>query len=152
MTCAVVSIKTNFHPVLGVEFSWKIRSMLEQSKPITSNITQEEYRAIKSLKLNKNIRILLEDKGNCSIVLDETTYQDKLNTLFECRAYEILSSDPTPKTERKIQTPLSKHKSAFSTNQKRKLTPNHSKASHLYRLLKIHKSGIPLRPIVSSIG
>jgi hypothetical protein len=52
-------------------------------KPITSNITQEEYRAIKSLKLNKNIRILPADKGNCSVVLDETTYKDKLNKLLE---------------------------------------------------------------------
>jgi hypothetical protein len=47
---------------------------------------------------------------------------------------------------------MSKHKSAFSTNQKRKLTPYHSKALHLYGLSKIHKSGIPLRPVVSSVG
>jgi hypothetical protein len=114
MACAVESIKTKLHPVLGMEFSWKIRSMLQKSKPIISNITREEYVTIKSLKLNKNIRILLADKGNCSVVLDETTYKDKLNTLLESRAYEILCSDPTAKTERKIQTLLSKHKSAFS--------------------------------------
>jgi hypothetical protein len=59
--------------------------------------------------------------------------------------------------------PLQKQKeryrhSCLSINQvflpieKRKLTPYHSKAPHLYRKPKIHKSGIPLRPIVSSIG
>jgi hypothetical protein len=81
------------------------------------------------LKLNKIIRILPADKGNYSV--DKTTYRDKLNTLLECGAYEILSSDPTAKTERKIQTLMSKHKSAFSTNQKRKLTPNTAK-HHIY--------------------
>jgi hypothetical protein len=152
MACAVESLKTEVHPVLGMEFSWKNRPMLQKSKPITSNIAREEYRAIKSLKLNKN-RILPADKGYCSVVLDETSYKDKLNTLLESGAYEILSSDPTKKkTERKIQTLLSKHKSAFSINQKRKLTPYHSKQPHLYRKPKIHKSGIPLRPTVSSIG
>jgi hypothetical protein len=152
IACAVESIKTKLHPVLGMEFSWKIRSMLQKSKPITSNITREEYTAIKSLKLNKNIRILPADKGDCSIVLNETTYKDKLNTLLESGTYKILSSDPMVKIERKIQTHLSKHKSAFSTNQKIKLTLYHSKALHLYGLPKIHKSRIPLRPIVSSIG
>jgi hypothetical protein len=31
MACAVESIKTKLHPVLGMEFSWKIRSMLQKS-------------------------------------------------------------------------------------------------------------------------
>jgi hypothetical protein len=77
MACAVESIKTKLHPVLGMEFSWETRSMLRKSKPITSNITREEYKAIKSLKLNKNIRILPADNGNCSVALDESVYKDK---------------------------------------------------------------------------
>jgi hypothetical protein len=81
MTCAIESIKTKLHPVVGKEFSLKIGSILQKSKP-TSNITREEYRAVKSLELNKNIRILPTDKGNCSLVLDETSYKDKLNTLL----------------------------------------------------------------------
>jgi hypothetical protein len=39
MACTVESIKTKLHPVLGMEFSWKIRSMLQRSKLITSNNT-----------------------------------------------------------------------------------------------------------------
>jgi hypothetical protein len=60
--------------------------------------------------------------------------------------------DPTSRIERKIQKLLSKHKSVLSTVLKRKLTPYHSKPTHLYRLPKIHKPDIPLRPTVSSIG
>jgi hypothetical protein len=102
MTCAVETIKTKFHPVLCMEFSWKKRSMLQKSKPITSNITREEYKAIKSLKLNKNIRILPADKGNCSVVLGESKYKGKLNKLLETGAYEMLSSDSTAKKKQKV--------------------------------------------------
>jgi hypothetical protein len=59
MACTVESIKkTKLPPVLGMKFSWKVRSMLQKSKLITLNRTWEEYRAIKSLELNKNISIL----------------------------------------------------------------------------------------------
>ena len=36
--------------------------------------------------------------------------------------------------------------------QRLKLTPQHSHPPQLYGLSKVHKEGIPLRPIVSSIG
>jgi hypothetical protein len=52
----------------------------------------------KSLKVNKNTRILPDDKGNCLAVLDETMYKDKLHMVLESRAYEILLCDPTTKT------------------------------------------------------
>jgi hypothetical protein len=44
--------------------------------------------AIKSFRLNKDIRIFKADKGNCVVVLDESKYNNKLNTLLEPRVYE----------------------------------------------------------------
>jgi hypothetical protein len=108
--------------------------------------------AIKSLKLNKDIRILQADKGNCTVVLDDSEYKAKLNTLLSLEVYEPLPKDPTAKVKRQIQKLLSKHKTALPTDLKRKLTPYHSKPPYLYGLPKIHKPDIPLRPIVSSIG
>jgi hypothetical protein len=107
---------------------------------------------MRSLGLNKDIRILHADKGNCTVVLDESVYKDKLNSLLGSGVYEPLPKDPTAKIERKIQTILSKHKTALPTELKRKLTPYYSKPPHLYGLPKVHKPDIPLRPIVSSIG
>jgi hypothetical protein len=51
---------------LGMEFCWRIRRMLEKSKPLTSNMTWREAMALKSLKNKKQIRILQADKGNCT--------------------------------------------------------------------------------------
>jgi hypothetical protein len=56
------------------------------------------------------------------------------------------------KIERKVQKLLSKHKTTLPTMLKQKLTPYNSKPLHLYGLSKIHKTDIPLRPIISSIG
>lgn len=41
----------------------------------------------KSLTLNKNTAILQRDKGNCTVVLDESQY--KLNTLLKPGAYDL---------------------------------------------------------------
>jgi hypothetical protein len=104
------------------------------------------------LRLNQDIRILPADKGNCTVVLDESKYNDKINTLLESGVYEPMPKDPTAKVERKVQQILAKYKTVLPTEVKRKLTPYHSKPPHLYGLPKIHKPDIPLRPIVSSIG
>jgi hypothetical protein len=87
---------------------------------------------MKSLKLNKDIRTLQADKGNWTVVLDESKYKDKLNTLLESGVYEPLPKDPTAKVERKVQNLVSRHTTALRTDLKYKLTPYHSKPSHLY--------------------
>jgi hypothetical protein len=58
---------------------------------------------------------------------------------------------PPPPQDQKL---LSKHKTTFPTILKQKLTPYPSNPPppHPYGLPKIHKTDIPLRPIVSSIG
>jgi hypothetical protein len=92
-----------------------------------------------TLKRNGDIRILPADKGNCTVVMKETTYMEKLNTL--------LDSDLTSRIERKILKLLSKHKSGLSVELKRHLTSRHSKPPHLCGLPKIHKENIALRPM-----
>jgi hypothetical protein len=67
------------------------------------NMTKNKLKAMESLRLNKDIRILQEDKGNCTMVLDESKYKDKLNTLVESGAYKLLPKDPIAKVERKVQ-------------------------------------------------
>jgi hypothetical protein len=76
-----------------------------------------------SLRLNKDTRIFQADIGNCMVVLDESKYNNKLNTLLEPRVYEPLPKDPTAKAERKVHKLLSAHKTAPPTYLKHKLTP-----------------------------
>jgi hypothetical protein len=57
---------------------------------------------MKSLRLNKGIRILQSEKGNSTVVLDESKYKDKLITMLDSGVYEPFSKDHTAKVERKV--------------------------------------------------
>jgi hypothetical protein len=63
-----------------VEDQVHVREVFESSRP---NMTTKEFKAVKSLRLDKDIRNLQADRGNCVVVLDESKYKDKLNALLE---------------------------------------------------------------------
>jgi hypothetical protein len=52
MACATEYVASRLSPSLGSEFRWRIRSMLEKARPVTSNMTKTEFKALKSLKHN----------------------------------------------------------------------------------------------------
>jgi hypothetical protein len=81
--------------------------MLEKAKSSRPNMTTKELKAVNYLRLDKGIRILQAEKGNCTVVFDEHKCKEKLNTLLESKIYEPLSRDHTAKLERKIQKLLS---------------------------------------------
>jgi hypothetical protein len=87
--------------------------MLEKSRPLTSDITRKESMALKSLKDNTEILIIHADKGNCTVVLNESTYKEKISSLLESEVYEILLKDPTFQIQRKMWKLLTKHKTVL---------------------------------------
>jgi hypothetical protein len=72
MARGVKSVVSKLPQTLAVEFRRKIRSTLEKSMSSTPNMTTRQLKAVKSLRLNKNIRIHQADKGNCTVVFDES--------------------------------------------------------------------------------
>jgi hypothetical protein len=82
-------------------------------KTPTPNMTKRESTALKSLRNNKQIRILQVGKGNCMVALNESTYKEKISSLLESGVYEILPKDPTSQIERKIRQLLTKHKTVL---------------------------------------
>jgi hypothetical protein len=86
---------------------------------------------IESLKENKEIIILQADKGNCMVVLNKSTYKEKISSPLESGVYEILWKDPTSQIERKMQNLLTEHKTV-STALKHKRAAYHSKTPRRY--------------------
>jgi hypothetical protein len=82
LVCAAGSARSKLLPALGMEFCWKIRRLLDKSKPLTSNIARKESLALKSLKHNKEIRILQADKGNSTVVLNGSAYKENISNHF----------------------------------------------------------------------
>ena len=131
---------------------WKVRQALEKSKLPKPNITKEERLAIKSLQRDENIIILPADKGNATVVMDKVEYSNKLADLISNGGYCKVKKNPILKTERKLSQILSKNKDSIPQKKYRQLVQHYSKLPHIYGLPKIHKDGIPLRPIVSCRG
>ena len=99
--------------------------------------------------------ILPSDKGKSVCVLTTEQYQSKVNDLIsDQQTYEQLQKDPTTSYTRKVREALKtiENKGNLSRSQYLKLYPSDRSAPLFYGLPKVHKEGVPLRPIVSSIG
>jgi hypothetical protein len=94
--------------------------------------------------------LLPADKGNAAVVLGTSDYNKKIATLLQDKAYAKLKKDPTESIESK--TVLLLKKSPFPEEVCQQVRPQGSRQPRLYGLPKIHKPGVPLRPIVSTIG
>lgn len=68
--------------------------------------------------------------------------------------YRKVKSDPTPATERRVLKEIRQleHKKLLPSDLRRRFKPNASRPRKLYKLPKIHKLDVPLRPIMSRIG
>jgi hypothetical protein len=124
--------------------------MQEKSKSSRPDMNEKEFKAVRSVKFNKDIKIVMADNGKCSVMSDGYEYKDNLNTFSESGLYEPLTKDPTARADIKVQKLLAEHKTALPTDLKGKLTPYHSRTVHLYYLPKANKPDIPLKPTVRS--
>ena len=64
------------------EIRSKVTGIFHPASPPSSNISREERQAIKDLKKDNNIVILPADKGKITVVLDSSTYEEKVNALL----------------------------------------------------------------------
>ena len=68
--------------------------------------------------------------------------------------YVRIKRNPTATIEKKVKDTLIRleRNNSLPTPLRKRLTPQQSKCPQIYGLPKVHKTGIPLRPIVSTIG
>ena len=139
----------------AAELKGRVVNIVKNSKPPRSNISKPERLAIESLKKDKSIQILPADKGRATMVIDNSDYESKALTLLQDEnVYEKLNKDPTQKFQSKLIKLLKelKDKGAIDSKIYWKIYPTVADVPKFYGLIKIHKAGYPLRPIVSSIG
>ena len=98
--------------------------------------------------------ILTADKEVALVVMDKADYTKKAEELLNKTTYKKISEDPTSRKKNKLINILKNIKTEGGLGEKayRRLYPTKAGSPKFYGLPKIHKPGIPLRPIVSSIG
>jgi hypothetical protein len=123
--------------------------IIKNAPPPKDNLTKTEKAALKTLKDNKNLTILLA-KEMLQWYLNTSDYKQKISSLLEDPAYRKLAMDPTDAIERK--TTLLLKKASLTEEARRRLSPAGSRPPRMYGLPKIHKDGVTLKPIVINIG
>ena len=86
--------------------------------------------------------------------IDKQEYVKKVEDLLQESSYKKIADDPTAKQKNKLISILKNIKADGGLKDElyRRLYPTGAGSPKFYGLPKIHKSGIPLRPIISSIG
>ena len=95
-------------------------------------------------------RTLKADKGGATTILDREDYENKmLEHLSASGSYKKLSNNPLSKITMEVKRAIKL--SLLDDRTKKWLTPNWPMTPRIYGLPKIHKQGVPLRPIVNTI-
>lgn len=122
----------------------RIVGCLNRARPPPTNLSPAEHKAIKLLNKDESVITAPADKGNVTVVMDREDYDGKVRAL-------LTDKDPILAQERKINAlllPLMRT-GAIPERLYQWLRSSAGKVPLLYGLPKVHKAGIPLRPIVS---
>ena len=85
----------------------RIAGYLAKFKPPSTNLSPEEQKAIKALREAQTIVIAPADKGNATVVMDQTAYDGKIRALLAgTNTYRRLTRDPTQALERRMNALL----------------------------------------------
>ena len=122
-----------------------------------SVLSKDHFDALKSLHKNTNIVICPPDKGNAVVVIDRSSYNEKMMHILSDKTKFSLDkkqSDCTLDLEKQVSTRLTAlvKNGALTEKAAAKLMPRGSCLPRLYGLPKMHKPDVPLRPILSMIG
>ena len=124
--------------------------VLRKAKPPKRNISKDEFLALKDLKDNLDIVILKADKGGEIIILDKSDYTNKtIDHLYNNDSYIKLNKNPIKKFNKEILTVINSINSLKPLCKK--LIESNPLTPRIYGLTKIHKDGVPIRPIFNTI-
>lgn len=129
----------------------KAAAALEKARVPQPNLTSEENEALKRLREREDVIILPADKGKATVILDRAEYQRKLRSLLDDGPYRPAQRDPGPKLRRDLRSVLVRavDEGRLTRAEHIRLCPTHFQTPHIFGLPKVHKAGLPLRPIVS---
>ena len=150
---AIEQVCSKLKPGEAEELRGEVKAIIKRScNP--PNITREEWKAVKELKEDKSRMVLTADKGVALVVMDTADYKKKSKDLLQQPTYQPIPTDPTSKYKNKLINMLKsiKAEGGISEAVYKKLYPTGAGSPKFHGLPKKHKEGLPLRPIVSSIG
>lgn len=131
----------------------KINSCLKQT-PIQQTsrgiITERQVATRVKNKLADHDALLLKaDKGNSIVVMSKRDYIDKVNTFISDNNIVQIDNDPTSTFAKQINKVINNSTTLLSPNVIKYVKVTCPSAPTLRGLPKIHKDGVPIRPLVN---
>ena len=86
------------------EFRVEVKRLLKQNQNNRrqTNVSKEEFRALRELKMDNTRLILTADKGVALVVIDKADYIKKAEELLKEKTYKKITEDPTVKQTNKL--------------------------------------------------
>ncbi|XP_062704355.1 uncharacterized protein LOC134286712 [Aedes albopictus] len=144
--CAVGNVITNY--------IHRMRNRNNQFEPITKFCNKAEEITRRFLKDNPNILVLKSDKGNKTVLMEASEYQQKMLELLENRnTYSPINVDPTSRFEKQNNSIVKRlhNLDLIDERTSRQLMKHNAGCPRIYGQPKAHKPGLPLRPVVPNI-
>jgi hypothetical protein len=125
------------------------------------NKTKPNYGNQKDLKLKKSITEKVEqnnlivtnsDKGSATVILRKDDYVEKVDDFIKTDEFKMLNKDPTKQFSVAIRKELNNCSYIFNEKEKHNLINMNPHAPRFFGLPKLHKQGIPIRPVVSFVN
>ena len=136
----------------ALELRADINALLSKGKAPKPNLNKQERIGLTQLKRDQDGVILTTDKWVTLVVLDKEDYVNKAWRLLSQPAYKKIPKAPTNKIKAQLITKLRRIKKDSNLDEGTYIAmyPTGCVPPKFYRSPKIHKTGNPLRPIVSS--
>ncbi|XP_046391602.1 uncharacterized protein LOC124159736 [Ischnura elegans] len=135
-------------------FSHKISNAIKRINPTAKQFSSDlkPLKSVKKLLREENLIIEKADKGNAVVVMGKVEYAKKCNDFIENNPVVELPNDPTYKFQKLLKKALNSAPSIIKTNEMYKVTVMNPQAPRFFGLPKLHKTNIPIRPVVSSVA
>ncbi|MGL4482280.1 MAG: hypothetical protein ACRCTW_07105, partial [Lactococcus garvieae] len=131
---------------------FRIANILQRQRPESSNLNKSELKALTQLKNDQTIHITRADKGNTTVILDKDEYNKKAIEHLRNGPYKEMTGQNSlailNKFTARINSYLRTIKEKLGQSVWFHLHPKSNRPARFYGLPKIHKDGIPLRPII----
>ncbi|XP_018405650.1 PREDICTED: uncharacterized protein LOC108782002, partial [Cyphomyrmex costatus] len=145
-----MAITNNAIPILHGFVSAPIFTLLNDKK-----LKSMEREVVDFIAAHHEVIFTHADKGNVTVAMDRDDYIRRMNLVFEDReTYTVLNKDPIKKLTTSLRNLLTgwRNNEYINYSEYRTLYCSDGVLPRAYGLPKIHKTGFPLRIIVSSIG
>ena len=140
------------------EFRSDVNRILKQQQQQHNNhcnLNPSQHRALTQLKKDNSKGGSYSGQGVAMVIMDQENYINKAQALLQdTNTYKVLTKDPTKHLTNKLISLLKdiKQTGGLTTHKYKQLYPTSAVPPKFYGLPIIHKTGTPLRPIVSSRG